>query len=122
MRQSNRKLEVLISLTGQQTSSVLTPALSMSASLSFPIFSPSLNQSLCTLAQCASILHWGKMMPVFHLAKSPTTIIPLGAMGSEEYDLQCNVDFAVSPKQILYDSISNSMFSLNQILSYWKAE
>lgn len=51
---------------------------------------------LCTLAQCVSVLHWGKMMPIFHLPQCSVTITPLGAMRSEEYSLECNVDIPVS--------------------------
>lgn len=43
-------------------------------------------------------------------------------MRSEGYGSEYNVDIPVAPEQILYENIPNSMFSLNQILYYWKAE
>lgn len=57
------------------------------------------------LAQSASVLHWGKMMPVFHLPV-PVTITPLGAIRSEGYS-ENNVDVPVSPKQIPRETIAN---------------
>lgn len=46
----------------------------------------------------------------------------MGAMKSEGYGSAYNADIAVCPKQIRCENIPNSVYSLKQVLYYYKVE